>query len=159
MPFLVEQCTFSPILSQFMPKTQAESETLAKYFTGSFVQHFFRIPIRWSRDPAERIWGEFSNLVWRNSGKLPTNFSANSDGKFFPRIFRRCCSGVSAPPKKFTAKIHAQNCRHSSPISLSQTQKFLTPIFCSRGWPTIQPPAPTSADFPSDFWMGEVNPC
>ena len=39
------------------------------------------------------------------------------------------------PPKKFTPKIHVQNCRHSSPISLSWTRNLFTAIFCLRGRP------------------------
>ena len=39
------------------------------------------------------------------------------------------------PPKKFTPKIHVQNCWHSSPISLSWTQNLFTAIFCLRGRP------------------------
>ena len=50
-------------------------------------------------------------------GKLPTNFSSNFDGENVPWFFRPCFSRISGPPK-----IHAQNCRHSSPISLSRTQ-------------------------------------
>ena len=72
-----------------------------------------------ARGSAERIWGEFFILAWRILGKFPANFSANYDGKFILRIFRPCFSRVSGPHKKFTPKIHVQNCRHSSPISLS----------------------------------------
>ena len=38
----------------------------------------------------------------------------------------------SAPPPPKKKKIHAQNRWHSSPISLSRTQKLFTPIFCLR---------------------------
>ena len=63
--------------------------------------------------------------AWRILGKWPAK-SANFDGEFFPLIFRHCFSRVSGPPQKnkFTPKIHAQNCRHSSPISFSRTQIF-----------------------------------
>ena len=75
--------------------------------------------IYWSRRYAERIRGEFFILVRRILGKLPVNFSAKFDGEFRWRIFWPCFSRVSGHPKKFTPKIHVQNCRHSSPISLS----------------------------------------
>ena len=66
----------------------------------------------------------FFILAWRILGKMPANVSANFFSKFVPRFFRPCFSRVSGPslpppPKKKiqpTPKIHAQNCRHSSPI-------------------------------------------
>ena len=57
---------------------------------------------------------------------------------FFCELFHLVISGVSGPPPpKFTPKVHAQNCRHSSPISLSRTQNFVTAIFCLRGRPFL----------------------
>ena len=82
----------------------------------------------WSRGSAEQIWGEFFILACRILGNLPASFSANSDGEFWSRLFRPCFSRVSGLPKKFTPKIHAQTCWHSSPISLSRTQFFFTPL-------------------------------
>ena len=89
--------------------------------------------IAWSRGSAERIWGDFFGGGGggpRILGKLPANFSANIDGEFFLWFFRPFFSRVSGSPIKFTPKIRAQNCRHSSPISLSRTQNLFTPIFC-----------------------------
>ena len=89
----------------------------------------------WSRRFAERIWGECFILVRRTVGKLPANFSANSDSEFFGSLFFQ----GFRPPKKLTPKIHVQNCRHSSPISLSWTQNLFTAIFCLRGRPPCVP--------------------
>ena len=86
--------------------------------------------ISWSRGCAERIWGEFFILVWRILGKALANFSANLDSKFRWRMFP-----VLQAHKKFTSKIHARTCQHSSPISLSRTQNLFTPILCLRGRP------------------------
>ena len=79
-------------------------------------------------------------LFWPGeiSGNLPANLSANFDGKFFLRNFRVCFSRASGLPKKFTPKIHAQTCRHSSPISLSRNQNLFKAIFCLRGTPQIR---------------------
>ena len=77
----------------------------------------------------------FIILAWRILVELPANF----DGDFFLRIIPPCFSGISGRPKKFTPKVHAQNCRHSSSISLSRTQYSVTPIFCLRGRPTNSP--------------------
>ena len=63
------------------------------------------------------------------------NFSVNFDGEIFLQVFRPCFSGVSAPPPP---KIHAHNCRHLSPISLSRTQHLCTPIFCLRAQRDLQ---------------------
>ena len=79
-----------------------------------------------------------ANLALRILGQVR---SANFDGEFFSAnlsalFFRLVFPGFQGPPpppkKKFTSKIHAQNCRHSSPVSLSRTQFFFTPIFCFR---------------------------
>ena len=86
--------------------------------------------IFWPRRYAERIWGEFFILVRRILGKLPANFSANLIANFDALFFQ----GIR-PPKTFTPKIHVQNCRHSSPISLSRTQNLFKAIFCLRGRP------------------------
>ena len=69
-----------------------------------------------------KIAGEFLSEFWWRI--LIANFSA-----LFFQGFR--------PPKKFTHEIHVQNCRHSSPISLSWTQNLFTAIFCLRGKPTV----------------------
>ena len=69
-----------------------------------------------------KIAGEFLSEFWWRI--LIANFSA-----LFFQGFR--------PPKKFTPKIHVQNCRHSSAISLSWTQNLFTAIFCLRGRPRI----------------------
>ena len=53
---------------------------------------------------------------------------AKSFRKFFGLVF---LGFQPPPPRKITPKIHAQNCRHSL-ISLSRTQDFFTPIFCSQ---------------------------
>ena len=60
---------------------------------------------------------------------------ANLDSEFFGLVF----PGLPAlqATQKFTPKIHVQNCRHSSPISLSRTQNLFTAIFCLRGRPTF----------------------
>ena len=73
-------------------------------------------------DPANfrKIAGEFLSEFWWRI--LIAKFSA-----LFSQGFR--------PPTKFTPKIHVQNCRHSSPISLSWTQNLFTAIFCLRGRP------------------------
>ena len=68
-----------------------------------------------------KIAGEFLSEFWWRI--LIANFSA-----LYFQGFR--------PPKKFTPKIHVQNCRHSSPISLSWTQNLFTAIFCLWGRPT-----------------------
>ena len=47
-------------------------------------------------------------------------------------MFGPVSSGASGPPPP-KKKIHAQNCRHSSPISHYLTQFLFMPIFCSRG--------------------------
>ena len=79
----------------------------------------------------------FNILAWRNLGKLQANFSANFDGDFFRNFFGLVFQGFRTPPpqKRITPKIHSQTCRHSSPISLSRTQHFCTPIFCFLGRP------------------------
>ena len=65
-----------------------------------------------------KIAGEFLSEFWWRT--LIANFSA-----LFFKGFR--------PPKKFTPKIHVQNCRHSSPISPSWTQNLFTAIFSAYG--------------------------
>ena len=72
-----------------------------------------------------------------NFRKIPANFSANLDANFDSEFFGLVFSRASGSPKKITPKIHAQTCRHSSPISLSRTQTYFTPSFCLRGRPTI----------------------
>ena len=54
---------------------------------------------------------------------------AHTFHKLSQQIFRPCCSRLQPPPPK----IHAQNGRHSSPISDFGTPKCFTPIFCLRG--------------------------
>ena len=86
-----------------------------------------------SRGSAERIWGEFVILVRQK------NFSANFDGEFSSRTFLAnfsvfFCQHFSPPPKTNSRpKFTSRNCRHSSPISLSRTHFFFTPIFCLLG--------------------------
>ena len=80
---------------------QIAPESSPKRSATSLSHSFFVAPNCWSRGHAERIWG----------GR---NFSANFDGEMFLRIFRPCCSRASGPLKK----IHAQNRRHSYPISV-----------------------------------------
>ena len=57
----------------------------------------------------------FTILDWRILGKVSANVSAN----FSPEILH-VFPGFQPPPpqKKFAPRIHTQNCRHSSPISL-----------------------------------------
>ena len=99
--------------------------------------------IYWSQASAERNWGVFfCNFGPANFRKIAGEFFS----EFWWRIFSASFSallfqgfrspGPPPPKKKFTPKIHAQNCRHSYPMSLSQTQFFITPIFCLRGRPT-----------------------
>ena len=69
--------------------------------------------------------------VWKIAGEFLSEFwwqmsIANFSALFF-QGFR--------PPKKSTPKIHVQNCRYTSPISLSWTQNLFTAIFCLRGRP------------------------
>ena len=72
--------------------------------------------------------------VWRFLRKLPANFSANFDGETFVReFFGLVFPGYQSPPEKFTPKTHAQNCRHSSPVSSSRTPNVFTLIFCLLG--------------------------
>ena len=84
---------------------------------------------------AEGMWGELFILVQRILGKLPPSFSANFDGDFlllstmFFQDFR--------PPKISLPKFTPRNGRHSSPISLSRTQFFFTPMICLLGWSRI----------------------
>ena len=86
------------------------------------VPTFCRADLGWNFyfGPANlrKIAGEFFSEVWWRI--LIANFSA-----LFFQGFR--------PPEKFTPKIHVQNCRHSSPISLSRTQNLFTAIFCLGG--------------------------
>ena len=58
---------------------------------------------------------------------------ANFDSELFGLVF----PGLQAT-QKFMPKIHVQNYRHSSPISLSWTQNLFTAIFCLRGRPTLR---------------------
>ena len=76
-------------------------------------------PLLRTRRYAERIWGEFCILVRRTVGKLPVNFSANFDGKFFGLVFL----GLQD-----TQKIHAQN---SCPelLAFLSNFTFLNPKF------------------------------
>ena len=72
-------------------------------------------------------------------GKLHANFSGSFDGEFrdfFGLVFPVFKPPPPPPPKK--KEIHAQNRRHSSPISLSRTHIFVTPIFWLRGRPKKQ---------------------
>ena len=82
-------------------------------------------------------------LFWPGEylGKLPANLSANFDDEIFTRIFQPCNFQGLRPPQK----IHAQNRRHSSPISRSRTQHLFTSIFSLLGRPTI-------SDFSSRTW-------
>ena len=68
--------------------------------------------------------------VRRILGKLPGNFSANFVGEFFSANCSALFSQDFSPPppqqKKVTPKIHAQNCRHSSPISFLHAGFLLT---------------------------------
>ena len=84
----------------------------------------------WSRRYAERICCEFFILVRRILGKLPANFSANFDGKYFGLVF----PGFQATPKnsrpKFTSRI----------VGIPLQFTFLNPnlftaIFCLGGRP------------------------
>ena len=72
----------------------------------------------------------------------PANFRKIA-GEFWWRILIASFSALFfqgfRPPQKITPKIHVQNCRHSSPISLSWTQNLFTAIFCLRGRPRITP--------------------
>ena len=78
--------------------------------------------------------GDFFILAWRILGKA--NFSANVDGKSFPRIFRSFSRGVTPPPKT-----HAQNLRPNVSPFLSKftysNSIFFTPIFGLRGRPAF----------------------
>ena len=102
----------------------------ANYLRNNFVPWKMLVPTLCRADlgwifyfgPANfrKIAGEFlSEFWWRIS-------IANVSALFF-QGFR--------PTKKFTPKIHVQNCRLSSPISLSWTQNLFTAIFCLRGRP------------------------
>ena len=71
-------------------------------------------------------------------------------GKVFREFFGLLFPGFQPPPAKIPANIHAQNRRHSSPISLSRTQDFFTPIFCLQGRPRY--PADIQADARADVW-------
>ena len=53
-------------------------------------------------------------MVWRILEKLPANFSANFDVKFFPQMFRPCFPGFQAPRKN-----PCQNSRPESSAFLS----------------------------------------
>ena len=84
------------------------------------MQSGFEVKFLFWSGEFRKIAGEFLSEFWWRI--LIANFSA-----LFFQGFR--------PPKKFTPKIHVQNCRHSSPISLSWTQNLFTAIFCLRGRP------------------------
>ena len=77
----------------------------------------------------------FSALARRILGKLSANFAASFDGKMYKQTFGSYFSRVARPPPP--RSIHAQNRRHSSPISLSRTQFLFRLIFCLRGRPTV----------------------
>ena len=62
-----------------------------------------------------------------NFRKLPADFSANLGWRNFSAIFSAFFFQDFRPPKEFTPKIHAQNCQHSSLISLSRIQFLFTP--------------------------------
>ena len=72
-----------------------------------------------------------------NSRKIAGGFLS----EFWWRILIANCSALFfqgfRPPQKFTPKIHVQNRRHSSPISLSWTQNLFTAIFCLHWRPTF----------------------
>ena len=97
---------------------------VAEFVVPGVVQSGFRVNfLFWS--------GKFSENCRRISQRI---LMANFDSEFFGLVF----PGFQATPKKFTPKIHVQNCRHSSPISLSRTQNLFTAIFCLRGRPGIR---------------------
>ena len=126
-------------------------------FAGGSQDHHLLVPTLCRADlgwifyfgPANcrKIAGEFLSEFWWRI--LMANFSA-----LFFHGFR--------PPKKFTPKIHVQNCRHSFPISLSWTQNLFTAIFCLRGRPRsrdhhLPSQTPIKLEFPSPsfpwvFW-------
>ena len=62
------------------------------------------------RGSAERICSE---LVWQNLGQCPQISQRVSSANF---LFSAFFLQDFMPPKKSTPKIHAQTCRHSSPI-------------------------------------------
>ena len=124
--------------SSAQPKTQLSKplweQTCLKISRFKIVQE--PLILCWSRRYAERIWGYFFFiLVRRIVGKLPANFSANLMANFDREFLRPCFFQGFRPPNKFTPKIHVQNCRHSSPISLSWTPNVFMAIFCLRGRP------------------------
>ena len=101
----------------------------------------------------EVLQSGFGGSVWAQLilGTLPANVSANFDGDF-PQNFQPCFSRIPPPQKK----THAQNCRHSSPISLSWTQNSFTPIFCSQ-W-TVWRCHQNDMSCDSNFWQNRVCP-
>ena len=64
-------------------------------------------------------------FIW--SGEFRRQIAGEFLSELIPRSFQPFFPRASGPPK-----IHAQNCRHSSPTS-NITQKFFTPIFFLRG--------------------------
>ena len=97
------------------------------------TQNLFRITHEssqgnyWSRGSAGWIWVEFFWGVWGILEDCPQNFLSELFQRIYPQIFRPCFPRASGPPsKKLTYKIHAQNCRHSSPISDVWIQTFFT---------------------------------
>ena len=119
---------FSSFWGHFIPIVLVRSKSIS--FPISGLQPEILVPTLCRADlgwifyfgPANfrKIAGEFLSEFWWRI--LIANFSA-----LFFQGFR--------PPQKFTPKIHVQNCRHSSPISLSWTQNLFTAIFCLRGRP------------------------
>ena len=91
----------------------------------------------WSRGSAERIGGEFFILVRRILGKFASEFLSEFWWRILIANFSALFFQGFRPPKKFMHKIHIQNCRHSSPISLSRTQNKFTAIFCLQGRPIL----------------------
>ena len=90
-----------------------------------------------SRRYAERIWGEFFYFGPANFAQIAGEFLSEFWWRILIANFSALFFQGFRPPRKFTPKIHVQNCRHSSPISLSWTQNLFTAIFCLRGRPKI----------------------
>ena len=65
-----------------------------------------------------------------NFRKIAGEFLSEFSRRILIAIFRPCFSRVSGHPKKFTPKIHVQNCWHSSTTSLSWAQNS---VDCKRG--------------------------
>ena len=88
-----------------------------------------------------------------NFRKIAGEILSEFDGDFFCEFFGLVFPGYQAPPKNSRPNSR-QNCRHSSPISLSRTQFFQVGM---NGFPT-RAPQECSKKFAATFLKGNSLP-